>query len=179
MRLVAMLVVPSETTRSRHVARRLSLPKHASAHRWFAMLGLQIPQGTGVSDPAARRPISEKPRIRRDKPVARQTVETPVRTRRITDRDAVRRLAYPPLVHNLLRITRTSSPRYASLALRVSARFRASLPPTQLTRRFRARQRTCTAVDNHRSPDYNSPFVITTIAMSVPAVSASRKRGHR
>jgi len=35
------------------------------------------------------------------------------------------------------------------------------------------------AVDNHRTPDYNSPFVDTTIAMSVPAVSASRKRGHR
>jgi hypothetical protein len=29
------------------------------------------------------------------------------------------------------------------------------------------------------SADYNSPFVVTTIAMSVPAVSASRKRGHR
>jgi hypothetical protein len=39
--------------------------------------------------------------------------------------------------------------------------------------------RTARVVDNHRSPDYNSPFVDATIAMSVPAVSASRKRGHR
>jgi hypothetical protein len=75
----------------------------------------------------ARRPIGEKPRIRRDKPPARQTGLPPARPpRSICDAPSC-----PPFLHKLFSITRKCSPRHSSPALRVSARYRATLLSAQ------------------------------------------------
>jgi hypothetical protein len=87
----------------------------------------------------ATRAISEKPRIRRDKAVARQTGETPQKWLGAVPA----RNAYPPLVHNLFSITLKSSPRLSARALRVSARFRATLRSTLRIWRLPARRAHC------------------------------------
>ena len=181
VRLVAMAVVPGEATRNRRVAKEVVAAETARfGRRCFAAAGSGIASSRACScgHERKRSPIGEKPRIRRDKARARQTAAHGASE----SENARRRAAAAGLSTACQQVVQNHPYRFATPFVELASRERTlsrNASSFTVNRAPFCEAHACRAVDNQRSPDYNSPFVDTTIAMSVPAVSASRKRGDR